>query len=234
MEMLRPELSLVSEADGAYTLKSVTMTPNGCFTAGLPLLGPPPGQLVTPETLAVTLRVNRSGEFCPMAITPVRHTLADLRLGAEHGKTHVTAFVVVNDLDTGGSFLAGQNSIPAPASAHAMVFAMEDRPLADGDQWSATANLKPPAPFTLHVQGEVIASTPGHRAHLTKSEPQGVNSRILLLDLTLEELPGDWPLVITSIPARYHDGDYPEDLHDKVQIRSTGGASWTVTIDKIM
>lgn len=69
--------------------------------------------------------------------------------------------------------------------------------------WYAWINLMPPPPDDFHVIGEALVGNPGIRAHLCVRHPQGINPKILLLDLYLTQEPGMWPQVLTWTQARY-------------------------------
>ncbi|MHB9363552.1 hypothetical protein [Mesorhizobium sp. LNJC403B00] len=69
--------------------------------------------------------------------------------------------------------------------------------------WYAWINTMPPKPDDLHVIGEVYVGNPGVEAFLVVREPQGINPKILLLDLHLVQRPGMWPQMMTWIQARY-------------------------------
>jgi hypothetical protein len=61
----------------------------------------------------------------------------------------------------------------------------------------------PPSPDDLHVLGEVYVPNPGVEPTLVMKEPQGINPRILLLDLILCQKPGMWPQVFVWKQVRY-------------------------------
>lgn len=69
--------------------------------------------------------------------------------------------------------------------------------------WYAWVNLMPPKPDDFHVVGEVLVGNPGVEAMLCVKEPQGINPKILLLDMHLVQKPGIWPQVMTWVQARY-------------------------------
>lgn len=69
--------------------------------------------------------------------------------------------------------------------------------------WYAWINLMPPPPDELHVVGEVYVPNPGVDPFLTPRTPQGINPKILLLDLYLIQRPGIWPQVFVWKQARY-------------------------------
>lgn len=76
----------------------------------------------------------------------------------------------------------------------------------------AIANLQPPGPFELRVKAKVTVDNPGQRARLEPTVPQGINPRILLLDVIVDQLPGIWPQVQTDTDAIYTDPDYDGDF----------------------
>jgi hypothetical protein len=87
MELFEPNLALAKEPDGEYTLYSVTLTPNSCFSAGNPIRCAPPGVMATPETIVYQLPLLYSdGGFCLQVITPVRHEVQNIRFDAAHNR----------------------------------------------------------------------------------------------------------------------------------------------------
>jgi len=69
--------------------------------------------------------------------------------------------------------------------------------------WYAWNDLMPPKPNFFQVIGQVEVSNSGVVPNLSVRIPQGVNPTILLLDLDLIQLPGEWPQVMRWIQARY-------------------------------
>jgi hypothetical protein len=74
---------------------------------------------------------------------------------------------------------------------------------AETQDWYAWIDTTPPQPDELHVIGEIKVGNPGIYAVLRKRVPQGINPRILLLDLHLIQKPGIWPQIVTCIAVRY-------------------------------
>lgn len=72
----------------------------------------------------------------------------------------------------------------------------------------AVANMQPPGPFSLYVRAKISVPTPGYRAYLKKAVPQGINPKILILDVVLEKLLGIWPQRVTDIDATYDEKPY--------------------------
>jgi hypothetical protein len=74
---------------------------------------------------------------------------------------------------------------------------------AETHDWYAWLDTTPPKPDELHVIGEITVGNPGIAAVLRKRIPQGINPRILLLDLHLMQQPGMWPQIVTCLAVRY-------------------------------
>jgi len=70
-------------------------------------------------------------------------------------------------------------------------------------EWFAWNDLSPPAPDYFHLTGEVFVANPGVDPLLVASEPQGINPKILLLDLYLCQKSGFWPQVLVWKPVRF-------------------------------
>lgn len=84
--------------------------------------------------------------------------------------------------------------------------------------WYAWMDLMPPAPFDLHVVGEIEVANPGVTPLLVPKSPQGINPRILLLDLYLCQAPGNWPSVVVWKQARYDKVLVGDQRYDQVQV----------------
>ena len=69
--------------------------------------------------------------------------------------------------------------------------------------WYAWNDLMPPKPDVFHVVGEVQVPNPGVKAILVPRNPQGINPKILLLDLLLVQRPGIWPQIVVWTQATY-------------------------------
>ncbi len=73
------------------------------------------------------------------------------------------------------------------------------------ENWYAWYNTMPPGPTLLIAIGDVQVGNPGVLAILKSHVPQGINPKILLLDLTLVQKPGQWPQIVTTAHAWYHE-----------------------------
>ncbi|MDP9793588.1 hypothetical protein J2S43_002100 [Catenuloplanes nepalensis] len=90
---------------------------------------------------------------------------------------------------------------------------------AEGD-WTAFFNRQPPGPFTLTVTGRLQMPTPGYKVTLTKTAPQGINPRDLLLDLTITPPSGPVIQVVTEVEVVYRERT--ESGYDTVTILPGG------------
>ena len=69
--------------------------------------------------------------------------------------------------------------------------------------WYAWNNLMPPPPPSFHIIGDVEVPNPGVDVSLTERVPQGINPRIILLDLHLIQKPGIWPQIVVRKQVRF-------------------------------
>lgn len=230
MEIFKPELTLHLQPNGRYTLSSVTLTPNTCFFAGPARVGAPAGVVVLPEVLPVTLELRvRRGPVCLRAITPVHHTLRNLELGPEHGKTAVAAFTVFEGVVVGSSTIDVRAGAEAPAALAAKGGGEATCPLGSRD-WKAWENRMPGGKPSLHVLGQVLAPTPCYQVGLKPAQPQGINPKQLILDVSLTPLPVPCIDVLTWLEARYDQDPY-DGQYDEVAIRCGGEIYAVVPIE---
>jgi hypothetical protein len=83
--------------------------------------------------------------------------------------------------------------------------------------WYAWNNVMPPGPNQFHIVGEVEVPNPGVDVLLVPRTPQGINPRVLLLDLHLIQRPGLWPQIVVWKHASYKKVNA---TYDKVQVFS--------------
>lgn len=224
MKTFEPQLSLSVEPDGEYTLHSVTIAPNSCYSAGRVELAPPPNVRLLPEVQPVILHVQVRTGPCLQVLTPLRHRVHDLRLGAAHGKTGVLAFVMVKGAVVGSASIPvndpGTSVNPTP------------RPVDTAD-WYAWMNRMPPGPGSFHLMGTVLVSNPGVTARLKRGEPQGINPAELIVDLVLEQQPGFWPSVVTAVSVRYDES--PAGVsYTGVLVRVAGGDGIHLEVETVV
>jgi len=90
------------------------------------------------------------------------------------------------------------------------------------DKWRAWAVTEGSA-TKLVVEGIYNMGGPGLVVIVKDASPQGINPKVLLLELKTATLPGIWPQVIQPVPACYTKAPYTQGRYDAVQIRYPGG-----------
>jgi hypothetical protein len=81
----------------------------------------------------------------------------------------------------------------------------------------------PDSKLALHVYGACTCPNPGYTLTLTYKEPQGINPKDLLLDLTAEAPSGPVPDVLWPCTVEYTQETTME--YDTVTILGEGGGS---------
>ncbi|EJN12227.1 hypothetical protein PMI42_04358 [Bradyrhizobium sp. YR681] len=88
--------------------------------------------------------------------------------------------------------------------------------------FKAWIDRAPGAPPRLVMVGDVRVPTNGWQARLTKRSPQGINPKILILDVDAERPAGTAQEEITTIPLRYEESP-PQDEYGQVMIATCKG-----------
>jgi hypothetical protein len=83
--------------------------------------------------------------------------------------------------------------------------------------WKAWANLMPGSSKDVHVTGKISVPTGGWKAKLAKRSPQGINVRILQLELHVTPPSGIATQVLTEFDVKYTEKG-GASLHDRVEI----------------
>jgi hypothetical protein len=99
------------------------------------------------------------------------------------------------------------------------------------DKWRAWAVTEGDQ-TKLVVEGIYSQGGPGLVVIVKDAVPQGINLKILLLDLKTATLPGMWLAVLQPVPACYTKAPYKKDQYESVQVRYPDGS--IVSIDKII
>jgi hypothetical protein len=219
-EIFQPQLRLLVEPDGEYTLHTLTLVPNSLYSAGRAELAVPPTVRLAAEVESVLLHIRARNGLCIPWIRPLRHRLHNLKLGDAHGKTSVMAFAMIDGRIVGSASVAVGPATPNPNPTISV----------DTSDWYAWVNAFPPGPSSFHVTGIVYAPTPGYTASLEVAVPQGINPRDLILDLHLRALPGIWPQVITPISVRYDLADYSGN-YESVLVREPDGDAVQIPVE---
>ena len=98
-------------------------------------------------------------------------------------------------------------------------------PVSESKDWKAWEDRQPPGPASFHVSGTVVVRATNFKARLEKPV-QGINPKILLLTLVVEQegdVGGD---AITPLPVKYTEKDFKPGAYTEVTVlrRGNGGA----------
>jgi hypothetical protein len=222
LEIFEPQLRLLVEPDGEFTLHALTLAPNALYSSGRAELAVPPNVRLSPEVESVLLHIRTRQGFGIAMVRPLRHRLCNLKLGEAHGKSSVMAFAMVDDRVVGSSSIPINPCTVTPNPNPSISV--------DTSDWHAWVNAMPPGPQSFHVTGVAYAPTPGYEVSLAMATPQGINPADLILDLDLRPLPGIWPQVVTPISVRYSIADYSGNYRS-VLIREPDGDAVQVPVE---
>ena len=98
------------------------------------------------------------------------------------------------------------------------------RPERPKDRWRAWA-VTEGTETRLVVEGVYGEGGLGVVAVVTPAAPQGINPRILILDVKTKTLPGIWAQLLTPIPAQYTKAPYASGTYDSIHLRYPDGSS---------
>jgi hypothetical protein len=98
--------------------------------------------------------------------------------------------------------------------------------------WSARENNMGPGPVRLRASGEVETPSAHQLPKLARAVPQGINPRILILNLTVEETGKGGAEVKDFRPADYEEECKPEQFSD-VQVNYAGGILTMIKVQRI-
>jgi hypothetical protein len=90
------------------------------------------------------------------------------------------------------------------------------------DTFKAWIDRAPGAPPRLIMTGDVRVPTNGWQARLTRRTPQGINPKILILDVSAQQPDSAVQEEITTIPLRYEESP-PQDEYGQVMIATCRG-----------
>jgi hypothetical protein len=102
----------------------------------------------------------------------------------------------------------------------------------DTRNWYAWENNMPPGPVRLQATGEVKTPSAHKLPRLTRAKPQGINPKILILDLTVEETGKVGPEVVDFRRAYYEEGCKPEQFTE-VQINCEGSLLQMIKVERV-
>jgi hypothetical protein len=93
---------------------------------------------------------------------------------------------------------------------------------------NAMINLKE-QPTTLYVHGSIMTYSANDKVVVTKANPQGINTSILVLDLEVISVPG--PMKGTPKPFTYENSTPEATNYSQVTIRYSSEASITINVE---
>ncbi len=93
---------------------------------------------------------------------------------------------------------------------------------------NASINLKE-QPNGLYVHGSIMVYTSETKVYIAKAEPQGINPKVLLLNLTVNENPG--PMKGIQRPFFYEEHGDVVNEYTQVQVVANIGDDCTVDIE---
>ena len=96
------------------------------------------------------------------------------------------------------------------------------------DRWRAWA-VTEGEHTKLVVEGIYAQGGPGIVVQVKPATPQGINPKILILDVKTATLPGIWPAILQPVPAHYLKNGYQKDQYTSVHIRYPGGQGAIMT-----
>jgi len=94
------------------------------------------------------------------------------------------------------------------------------------DRWRAWA-VTEGAQTKLVVEGIYARGGPGLVVTLKEAAPQGINPKILVLDVKMATLPGFWPAISHPVPACYVKAPYAA-RYESVHLRFPDGNSHVI------
>lgn len=101
----------------------------------------------------------------------------------------------------------------------------------ENKEWKAWINLMPPPPFQLIVTGKVRTTAGNKVPHLAEASPQGINPKILILDLTIVQQ-GD----VGTTDFEFRDARFEKPAekgqYTQVAIRYGGEAVATIEVEE--
>ena len=97
-------------------------------------------------------------------------------------------------------------------------------PQADGptDKWRAWAVTEGPD-TKLVVEGMYGNGGPGTVVIVEPSAPQGINPKVLMLDVKVGSLPGVWPAIAYPVPAHYTVSPYKAGTYTTIHVKYPDG-----------
>jgi hypothetical protein len=102
----------------------------------------------------------------------------------------------------------------------------------DTKDWNAWENNMGPGPVRLQATGEVKTPSAHKLPRLTRAKPQGINPKILILNLTVEETGKGGDEHVDFRRAYYEEPCEPKQFTE-VQINWEGSVLQMITVERI-
>jgi len=218
--MFQPELSLIPQADGSFTLLVKALVPTSCYTAG-PITKRSNGILI-PEAVAFNFEIVHRPGICLQYVHYITAALSGLR--PDDGHNLLVVFSVVDGKEVGHA------AVSFPKLEALKSVATKSAPgcsiVPDSVSAVVTSGLVGPAELTVSCL--VATPTPGYEARLVRATPRGFNPAILLLNLEIEPPTTPQPEVLSTTPAHYEDKPYQGHYSDVTVLN--GSQSVTVPV----
>jgi hypothetical protein len=90
----------------------------------------------------------------------------------------------------------------------------------DQGTFEAWLDKQPGANNTLHVTGKITVPTGGYKVSLVEANPQGINPKILILNVVKVKPTGPAPDVISHVEVKFDKPNSPD--YTDVTIRNDG------------
>ena len=222
MNLFKPRLTIQLDASlKTYSVLAELDAPTGCYIAAGSQLGLPPGQVATPESETVTLRIDRRGDFCTQAIKTLEYQVSGIPI--TEGKTTLVAFAVF------GSEVLGVSSAAIPQFEAADRLAVTSEPsgasLVSLNGW---IDAMPPGSPTLIAVLSLWAPCRNYDFEIERVGPFGVTGRTLLLRLHAQQ-PSTCLNAVFAGTERFQEKLESADRFDSVAVEFEGN----ITLDEL-
>jgi hypothetical protein len=207
--MFQPELTLIPQVDGTFTLLVRALVPTSCYIAGQLTEGFPPGMSGIPEARPYTFEIKHvGGIFCLEYVHYVSAAVQGIK--PDPGHNYIAVFSSLNGRVVGEATI----SLPDVEKLRGVLQAAPAAGAIIPGTVHATVFSSIIGPQTLRVTALVATPTPGYKADLIKATPQGINPTILLLQLRLTPPTGPVIQIPSTVLAEYEDKPYTGDFSD--------------------
>jgi hypothetical protein len=165
--------------------------------------GLPQGAVGLPEVEYYTFEINyNSHGLCAQFVHDIHFVQPGVRL--HEGKKSIGVIAVLDGKIVGSALID-----PPPAIAQTSNGASANPNIhIEAESISATVNGGIIGPPQFHVAASVVVPTLGFQVELRPAQPQGINPRILILDLIATPPTGPAGDVVTTLVASYHIDNY--------------------------